>query len=58
MKIKFEPNDDLPLSKIVNIPLCVVIVRGIFEEDSKYYLQVLLHECFYKYEENINPAAV
>ena len=35
MKIKFE--FDLPLDKILNIPLCVIIVRGIFEEDSKYY---------------------
>ena len=58
MKIKFEPNDDLPLSKTLNIPLCVVTERGIFEEDSKYYPQVLLHECFYKYEENINPPVV
>ena len=43
MKIKFESNDDLPLGKILNTPVCLIIVRGIFEEDSKYYPHVLLH---------------
>ena len=32
MKIKFESNDDLPLGKILNTPVCLIIVRGIFEE--------------------------
>ena len=36
MKIKFESDDDLPISKIINIPVCVIIIRGVFEEDSKY----------------------
>ena len=55
IKINFESNDDLPLGKMLNIPVCVIIVRGIFEEDSKYYPQVLLHKCFCEHEENINP---
>ena len=58
MKIKFESNDDLPFGKILNILVCVMIVRGIFEEDSKYYPQVLLHACFHEYEENINHPVV
>ena len=37
MKIKFESKDDLPISKIINIPVCVIIITGVFEEDSKYY---------------------
>ena len=37
MKIRFESDDDLPISKIMNIPVCVIIIRGVFEEDSKYY---------------------
>ena len=49
MKIKFESDDDLPFSKIINIPVCVIIVRAVFE-DSKYYPQVLLHDCFYEYK--------
>ena len=60
MKIKFEADDDLPSSKIINIPVCLIIVRSIVfeEEDSKYYPQNLLHECFYEYEEDINPLVV
>ena len=36
MKIKYESDDDLPIIKIINIPVCVIITRGVFEEDSKY----------------------
>ena len=58
MKTKFESDDDLPLDKIINIPLCVIIVKSVFEEDGKYYLQVFLLECFYEHEENRNPSVV
>ena len=58
MRIKFESGDDLPLGEILNIPLFLIIVKSAFEEDSKYYPQVLLHECFYEHEENINPPVV
>ena len=30
MKIKFESNDDLPLCKMLNIPVCVIIVKPVF----------------------------
>ena len=52
MKIKFEIDDDLLLNKILNISVCVVIIRSVFEESDKYYPQALLHTCFYEYEEN------
>ena len=58
MKIKFESDDDLPISKIINIPMYVIIIRGVFEEDSKYHPKVLLLECFYEHEEDINPLVV
>ena len=58
MKIRFKTTDDLPLNKIINIPVCVVIVSSIFKEDNEYHPQVLLHDCFYEYEENINPPVV
>ena len=57
MKIRFKTNDDLPLNKIMNIPVCVIIV-SIFKENNKYHTQVLLHDCFYDYEENINLPVV
>ena len=58
MKITFESDDGLPISEIINIPVCVIIIKSVFEEDSKYYPQVLLHDCFYEYEEDINPLVV
>ena len=51
MKINFESDDDgLPLDEIVNIPVCVLVTRGVFKEDRKCYPQVLLHECYYEYK--------
>ena len=50
MKIKFESDDVLPLGKILTIPLCVIIVTSVFQENNKYYPQVSLHECFYEYD--------
>ena len=32
MKIKFESDDDLPLGKLLNIALCVTIVRSVFSK--------------------------
>ena len=58
MKIIFKTNDDLLLNKIINIPVYVIIVSSIFKKDNKYHPQVLLHDCFYEYEENINPPVV
>ena len=51
MKPRFESNDDLPLSKILNIPVCVIIVKSAFQEDNNYNPQVLLFECLYKHED-------
>ena len=50
MKIRFESDDDLPLGKLLNIPLCAIIVKSVFQENNKYYPQVFLNECFYEYE--------
>ena len=58
MKIRFKTNDVLPLNKIINIPVFVVIVSCIFKEDDEYYPQISLHDCYYEYEENINPPIV
>ena len=59
MKIRFKTNDDLPLNEMIkNIPVCVINVSNIFKKDNKYHSQILLHDCFYECEENINPAIV
>ena len=50
MKIIFKSNYNFPLNKILNIPLCVIIVKSFFRENDKYYPQAFLKECFYDYE--------
>ena len=50
MKINFESDDDLPLGKILSIPVCIITVGSVFQENSNYYPQVHLHECLYEHE--------
>ena len=45
IKARFESNDDLPLRKMLNIPVCIIIVKSVFQRDNSYYPQVLLYEC-------------
>ena len=47
MKNKFNSDDNLPLNKILKLPMLTVIVRSVFE-DSKYYPQVFLDEYLYE----------
>ena len=48
MKIKFNSNDNLPLNEILKLHMLTIIVRSVFEEDSKYYPQIFLDECLYE----------
>ena len=43
MKLLFESDNDLSLGKVFSIN-SMVIAGFAFQEGSKYYLQVLLHE--------------
>ena len=49
MKIKFNSDDDMPLNKQLKFINLTIIDRTVFEEDGKYYPQILssifLHEC-------------
>ena len=51
MKGRFESNDDLPLGKILNIPVRIIVVKSVFQRDNNYYPQFLLYECLCEYEE-------
>ena len=51
MKARFESNDDLPLGKILNIPVCIIVAKSVFQGDHNYYPQVFLYECLHEYEE-------
>ena len=46
MKIKFESSDDLPLGEILNMPMCVIIAKSVFQENGRYYPQVHLNFFF------------
>ena len=48
MKIKFNSDDDLPLSKPQKLHAMTIIIRSVFEEGGKFYPQVYLHECLYE----------
>ena len=48
MKIKFNSDDDIPLNKQLYFPTMTVIIRNVFEKDSKYYPQVYLDDCLYR----------
>ena len=48
IKIKFNTDGDLPLKKTLGLHNMVIVVRSIFHECNKYYLQVFLYEFLYK----------
>ena len=48
MKIKFNTDDNLPLSKPLKLHLLTINLRCIFEEDIKFYPQLYLDDCLYE----------
>ena len=52
MKVKFESDNNFPLGKILNIPVCIIIVKSVLQENEKYYQEFFLKECFFEYENN------
>ena len=47
-KIKFNSDDDLPLTKTLRLYNMIVVVRSVFRDGNKYYSQVFLDECLHK----------
>ena len=47
MKIKFNSDDNLPLSKQLKFYNMTVTIRCVFEEDNKLYPQVFLDKALY-----------
>ena len=48
MKIKFNSDNDLPLSKPLRFHTMTIIIRSVFEEGGKLYLQVFLEDTLYE----------
>ena len=47
-KIKFVTDDNLSLNKPLNLHMLTIIVRSVFEDESKFFPQVYLDECLYE----------
>ena len=47
-KIKFNSDDDLPLNKPLKLYAITIIIRPVFEEDGKLYLQRFLDNALYE----------
>ena len=48
MKIKLDSDDDLLLNKQLKFPTMTIVLRSVFEDEGKLYLQVYLDECLYE----------
>ena len=48
MKIKFDTDDNLPLSKTLKLHNMTIIIRLVFEKNGKFYPQIYLDECLYE----------
>ena len=48
MKIRFNSDDDLPLNKPLKFHLMAIIIRSIFEENSKPYPQLFWDDTLYE----------
>ena len=44
MKIKLNSDDKLPLNKTTKVPTMTIVVRGVFQENNKYYPKLSLDE--------------
>ena len=44
IKIKFNSDDGLPLNKLLKFHAMTIIIRSVFEEGGKLYLQVVLDD--------------
>ena len=48
LKIKFESNDNLPADNIVNKYLVTIIIKSVFAQNGKFYLQLFLDNALYE----------
>ena len=48
MKINFDSDDKLPLNKQLKFLSVTTVIRSVFENDGKYYLQAFLDDCLYE----------
>ena len=47
MKVRFNLDEELPLNKTLEISSVAIVIRAVFHENNKDYLQIFLDECLY-----------
>ena len=47
MKDKFDTDDDLVFNKIINVPMCAIIVKAVYEHDNKFYTRIYFHSSYF-----------
>ena len=52
VKIKFKSDDKLTLSKIINIPMCAIILDSVFKINGMFYPKIYLNSCYLEYDNN------
>ena len=53
VKLKFHSDDSLSSNKTIEIPIVKIAVRTVFHENNKYYPQIFLDKCLFKYKNDI-----
>ena len=48
MKIKFNSDDNLPLTRPLKFHNMTITIRSVFEKDGKLYTQVFQYDTFYE----------
>ena len=46
-KVKFDNDDDLVFNSIINVPICAVVVKAVYEHHNKFYPQIYLHSFYF-----------
>ena len=44
--IKFSLSDEVPMNKMINIPVCILSIPYIFKRNGKDYLKIYLDTCY------------
>ena len=48
MQIKFDSDNNLPITKMLKFRILTIIIRTIFEKDGEYYPQTFLDDYLYE----------
>ena len=53
MNVKFDSDDNSPLTKTIEIPIVTIVVRTVFYENNKYYPHVFWMNVCIKFQKGL-----